>query len=79
MTASPQKARWDLDSTSSVLRQLIRNHVGEPAPSHESETNGEAPMTLLGRILGLSPESQALEGTPEEVDARGCGQHTTRS
>ena len=26
-------------------------------------------MTLLGK-LGLSPESAALEGTPEEVDAR---------
>ena len=31
-------------------------------------------MTLLGR-LGLSPESQALEGTPDEVDARGRAAH----
>ena len=34
-------------------------------------------MTLLGK-LGLSPESQALEGTPEEVDARVRAAHDAK-
>ena len=34
-------------------------------------------MTLLGR-LGLSPESAALEGTPDEVDARVRAAHDAK-
>ena len=36
-----ERARAEDRSVSSVLRQLIRKHVGKPAPSHDDEKNEE--------------------------------------
>ena len=63
-------------SMSAEIRLALREHLHRlpsgdlrRALAFRPAADIEGRMSLLGRI-GLSPESAALEGTPEEVDAR---------